>query len=530
MKRKSANQKSVKAPASTGKFKWVFAGVLVTAGVTSVWLNLDFKDTPQLDQHSGRDPELSLERQTPDSGDFESVIAHVTDYEVVIHAKGELDFERSSVVAEVDGKVAEVGPSFHEGRNVNPGQILLRLDARKHLLALAEANATVRRLEAEMRLDSAHQRGLTNTVKIAETKLARATARWELENSLAKQALREKILRLQDFPSGNATLQPTADDLVAMAQEQTVAVEKTLTEARKTLTWANANPTQARSIYQDIVQNVRDAEAEVLAAEDAVEATRLSLRLPQLWEARLAMDTARAEHDKALLDLAELSSARKNELQSRLATARIHALRLEDNLENVQISTPPSSVRIHKTHVTAGDNVAAGQTVAEVFNPLRAVVALSLSSEAQGFLPPADHQPSMKGSDVTLIGHVDGIEATWNGRIVRGENKDGQAIVSVTVDDPYHGLDSGALLMGLPITARIQGSALRDVFLIPLDGLTQDDEIWLADSNGKFQPHPVEILWRDHRHAITRGVWKGETVLHPGDTIGIPKSEDDSGD
>lgn len=62
---------------------------------------------------------------------------------------------QSDIVAEVGGRVIEIGPSLADGAFFSAGEVLLRLDARDHELALAEAQAAVARAELALELEQA---------------------------------------------------------------------------------------------------------------------------------------------------------------------------------------------------------------------------------------------------------------------------------------------------------------------------------------------------------------------------------------
>lgn len=84
------------------------------------------------------------------------VTVHPRTWRAKVHATGTVQpATRSEIVAEVGGRVVEVGPNLAEGAFFHQGDVLVRLDPRDYEVALVETRAAVAQAELALELEQA---------------------------------------------------------------------------------------------------------------------------------------------------------------------------------------------------------------------------------------------------------------------------------------------------------------------------------------------------------------------------------------
>lgn len=175
----------------------------------------------------------------------------------------------------------------------------------------------------------------------------------------------------------------------------------------------------------------------------------LTLREPQLAEARAAVESARAR----------LEQARRN-------------------LDRTKVRAPFAG-RIQRKMVDLGQVVSPNSELATMFAIDYVEVRLPLQNELLDFIRlPEEYRGQESGAAtprprVRLHGRYGSREVTWEGRIVRAEGAYDQQtrelFVVAQVDDPYawRGPDEPPLKVGQFVTAEIFGQTLSNVFVPP---------------------------------------------------------------
>lgn len=256
----------------------------------------------------------------------------------------------------------------------------------------------------------------------------------------------------------------------------------------------------AKSRLAQAAQNLKREQAEAdLARKDYEDlgnkgdASELTLRLPQLAQARAAYESARAD-----LESAEL------------------------NLERTTVKAPFRG-RVRTRLVGQGQYVGPGAQLGRIFSTDAAEIRLTLTDNDLGklglpfgFVETAE----VKGPAVILTGSLANVEHEWKGRIARTEGSidptTRQIAAVAVVEDPYGtGADDGTpLAIGLFVDAKIVGKAFDGAYVVPRSALYGRDTIYVIASGDKIEKRTVTIASAERDQIIvSAGLKVGERVV-----------------
>jgi RND family efflux transporter MFP subunit len=241
------------------------------------------------------------------------------------------------------------------------------------------------------------------------------------------------------------------------------------------------------------------AESELAASEWQAlgegEASSLTLREPQMAEARAQLAAAEAALQSARLDL-----------------------------QRTRVSAPFSG-RVRSKNADLGQYVSPGTNLGQVFSTDAVLVRLPLTDHQLGLLGiPIAYNAAADANDdginVTLTAGLAGRQHTWQGRITRTDSAiDPQtrvlyAIAEVT--DPYGAAAEGGapLAVGLFVNARIEGREVENVSILPRSALRGEDSVYVAEAGGTLSVRTVEVIDSSpDRVVVSSGVRGGELVV-----------------
>lgn len=258
------------------------------------------------------------------------------------------------------------------------------------------------------------------------------------------------------------------------------------------VTQAQAGVTQAETVV------AREISESDIARRDWEELGRggtpsaLTLREPQLAEARANLASAKARLAEAELQLARTS---------------LYA---------------PFNGRVTMRHIDQGEFVTVGTKLGEVYATDIMDVRLPLSNQDLREAGLAVGYISKKGEGipVKLSSNVGGQYSEWSGRIVRTDSRfDSKSRVLfayVEVNDPFgKGIISGApMAPGLFVEAEVEGQKLTDVIFIPRAALRGDDQVYIANEDSTLSIKTVSVLSSDRERAVlSGGLTRGDRVI-----------------
>ena len=224
------------------------------------------------------------------------------------------------------------------------------------------------------------------------------------------------------------------------------------------------------------------------------EASPLTLREPQLADARAQLAAAEAS----------------------LAEARL-------NLSRTRISAPFDG-RVRAKNADLGQFVSPGSRLGRVFATETVEINLPLSDGELTLLNmPLAFQATETnpGPAVRLSATIGGQRRQWQGEIVRTDSVvDPQTrtlSAIVQVDDPYGQAaeEAGApLAVGLFVSAEITGRSIERAYVLPRSALRGADRVYVAEPDGALSIREVDVIDSNPRRVVVAsGVSEGERVI-----------------
>lgn len=258
----------------------------------------------------------------------------------------------------------------------------------------------------------------------------------------------------------------------------TAAAKARLAQAEEALRREEAEAALAREDFEDLGLN-----------EDP---TELTLRIPQLAQARANFEAAQAEYRAAQL-----------------------------NLERTVIRAPFQG-RVRERIAGVGQFVSPGAQLGRIFSTDFAEIRLPLTDLDLAKLGvPIDFIETSEdpGPSVELSAVIAGQLHQWKGRIARTEGAidatTRQIFTIAVVEDPYGvASDKGApLAMGLFVDAKIKGRPYENAIVLPRAALYGRDRVYVISQDNVLQERTVVIVSSD-RDTITlsSGVAAGERI------------------
>ena len=365
--------------------------------------------------------------------------------------------------------------------------------------------------------------------------------------------------RLELSPRVEGRIVEVHPDLVAggVLSGGTVAVRLDSTDFDLALQRARADVDRARADRRVVGSGREAADAEVAAAEQAVETAEaqsavaienyeetfprepvpeLAARLPQLREARARLEAALAGRRDV--------DARLAAVDARLAAAQAAVATAEANVDRTRITLPGGDgqqYRVAEQSVAVGRYVTPNDTLAQLYDrdALEAVVPLEASELA--YLDVPEGEPRQFASTETFPVVDDGPLATlrttaggangsqvvdWPGRLVRTEGAiDPQTrLTNAVVAALRTRSDGRALVPGEFVEVAIEGQLVEDVYPVPANALRPIERgpiggggrtgyrVFLAD-DGALRFQDVRLVRRDGRQALVRGLSDGDRVI-----------------
>ena len=240
-----------------------------------------------------------------------------------------------------------------------------------------------------------------------------------------------------------------------------------------------------------------EAEADVARREWAAlgrgDPRALTLREPQLEDARAALAAAEASLDRATRDL-----------------------------DRAEIRAPYAG-RVRRKSVDIGQFVTVGSPVATIYAVDYAEIRLPLPDADLAYLElPLSYRGTENrvGPRVTLRANFAGQTHEWQGRIVRTESEidpvSRMVHLVAQVKDPYAaGTDPTRppLAVGMYVEAEIEGNVVTGVVVLPRAALRGSSQVFVVDGESRLRFRDVDLLRATTEAVLVRaGLEEGEAV------------------
>ena len=245
----------------------------------------------------------------------------------------------------------------------------------------------------------------------------------------------------------------------------TISAESRVAQAKKLLEREIAESELARKDWEELGEG---------------EASPLTLRIPQLEEARALLNAAEADLEKAKL-----------------------------NLERTIISLPFDGL-IKKKNAGIGQYVNAGSILGSAFSTEKVLIPLPLTDTELSYLGlPLGYESKgyFDGPKVVFRSYISRKNIEWSGRITRTSGSiDSQTrlvYAYAEVLNPYD--EDPPLAIGTYVDAEIEGNFISNGFILPIAAIKNDNEIYVIDQNSKLKIKKIEIIGTEEDKVIVKG-------------------------
>ena len=210
------------------------------------------------------------------------------------------------------------------------------------------------------------------------------------------------------------------------------------------------------------------------------EASPLTLRIPQLEEAKATLNGAEADLERAKL-----------------------------NLERTVISLPFNGI-IKRKNAGIGQYVNAGSVLASAFSTEKVLIPLPLTDTELSYLGlPLGYEAKsfFLGPKVIFRSFVSGKNIEWEGRITRTSGSiDSQTrLVYGYAEVLYPYEEDPPLAIGTYVDAEIEGKKIREGFILPNSSLKNENTIYVIDANDRLKIKKIEVVGTDGDNIIVKG-------------------------
>ena len=265
----------------------------------------------------------------------------------------------------------------------------------------------------------------------------------------------------------------------------------------------------------DYRQFVVTAEAEVARAELGLELEKAEAVLAaKEWQ-----DLGEGEADPLTLRQPQLVDAR-----AAVAAAGANLEKKRRDLDRTQIRAPYAG-RVRQENVDIGQFVTTGSPLATIYAIDKAEIRLPLPDNELAYLELPlvyrGERGDQLGPEVLLRANFAGADHQWQGRIVRTEGEIDptsrmvHAVAQVT--NPYGRVEDRErppLAVGMFVQAEIQGVVAENVAVLPRAALRNDGRVLVVDSSNRLRFRKVDVFRRTNKVVVIRsGLASGEKVL-----------------
>ncbi len=320
-----------------------------------------------------------------------------------------------------------------------------------------------------------------------------------------------KILTPQDFQvqiSSNGTTTPlTQTILTAEVGGEVIYRSKKFSEGSSVIEseiLAKIDDTDLQLQYKNALLQLANAEVQyslqLAEAEVAKEAwgkmgdgvaSDLTLKKPQLKQAEALLEVAKAQ----------VSSSKKK-------------------LNKTEIVAPYAG-RIQNVNIDLGTTIIPGQPVGAMYTSSEIEITLAVKDNDLQFLSiPMDGRkldPSEQAI-VKIKSFYKGRNQTWIGRLERVDGVIDPVtrminLIAVFKND-FIETDKPNLPIGLFVEAQIDGIKLKDVFSIPFNAISENNEVYIVNNDNKLESKKLSILKKYSDFVIVKdGIKAGERIV-----------------
>ena len=248
-------------------------------------------------------------------------------------------------------------------------------------------------------------------------------------------------------------------------------------------------------------------------------------RESSLFQARLALEREEAEANLANIEWKRVGKGDASSLTLRvpqlaqaravLAAAEAAYEQSKRNLKRTEVIAPFDG-RVRKKMVDIGANLVPGSRIADIYNTLNYEVRLPVADKDIPFLGiPLDGTTLSESSrpSVLLTTSYGGDTFQANGYIVRSESQidPKTRMISVIATIPMNKMNK-KLKVGMFVNAEIDGLSFKNITVVPRSAV-KNDMIWVVEKNYLRKKSVEVIRYEDDLAFIADGLNKNDRVL-----------------
>ena len=239
----------------------------------------------------------------------------------------------------------------------------------------------------------------------------------------------------------------------------------------------------------------------------------------QLAEAEVAKQAWEKMGDGIASDLT-LKKPQLKQAEALLAVAKAQVSSAEKKLDKTEIVAPYAG-RIQNVNIDLGTTIIPGQPVGAIYTSSEIEVTLAVKDNDLQFLSiPMDGRkldPSEQAS-VVIESFYKGKTQSWEGKL---ERVDGVIdpitrminLIAVFKND-FIETDKPNLPIGLFVEAKIDGITLKNIFEIPINSISKDNEVYIVDKDNQLELRKLTVLKKYSEFVIIKdGLKAGERIV-----------------
>ena len=239
----------------------------------------------------------------------------------------------------------------------------------------------------------------------------------------------------------------------------------------------------------------------------------------QLAEAEVAKEAWDKIGDGVASDLT-LKKPQLKQAQALLEVAKAQVSSAAKKLNKTEIIAPYAG-RIQNVNIDLGTTIIPGQPVGAMYTSSEIEITLAVKDNDLQFLSiPMDGRklnPSEQAS-VVIESFYKGKTQSWEGKL---ERVDGVIdpitrminLIAVFKND-FIETDKPNLPIGLFVEAKIDGITLKNIFEIPINSISKDDEVYIVDKDNQLELRKLTVLKKYSEFVIIKdGLRAGERIV-----------------
>ena len=239
----------------------------------------------------------------------------------------------------------------------------------------------------------------------------------------------------------------------------------------------------------------------------------------QLAEAEVAKQAWEKMGDGIASDLT-LKKPQLKQAEAFLAVAKAQVSSAEKKLDKTEIVAPYAG-RIQNVNIDLGTTIIPGQPVGAIYTSSEIEVTLAVKDNDLQFLSIPMDGRKLDPSEQALVeikSFYKGKNQTWIGRL---ERVDGVIdpitrminLIAVFKND-FIEIDKPNLPIGLFVEAQIDGIKLKDIFSIPVNAISQNNEVYIVNNDNELVSIKLPILKKYSDFVIVKdGLKAGERIV-----------------